>query len=118
RRGEMVDGRRAAPRRGENFPRLPTAGGPYCFSPDGSQLVTHAGKDGALHVWDLRLIRRQLEEMGLDWDLPPYPPPSANVKPLRVRVLAGERPPSSNELRAPACPERGLPSRPLRGAGV
>jgi eukaryotic-like serine/threonine-protein kinase len=104
----MTEAALVDPATGREFARLPTAGGPYCFSPDGSQLVTHAGKDGALHVWDLRLIRRQLREMGLDWDLPPYPPPSANVKPLRVTVLAGERPPSSNELRAEAYLERGL----------
>jgi hypothetical protein len=27
-----------------------------------------------LQVWDLRLIRRELHEIGLDWDLPPFPP--------------------------------------------
>jgi tetratricopeptide (TPR) repeat protein len=62
------------PATGREFARLPTSGGPYGFSPDGSHLVTCAGRDGAFQVWDLRLIRRQLREMGLDWDLPPYPP--------------------------------------------
>lgn len=70
------------------FARLPTGGRPYCFSPDTSQLVTHAGTEGAFQVWDLRLIRRQLKEMELDWDLPAYPPaPLQPVKPLRVKVL-------------------------------
>src|SRR5262249_13771321 len=32
---------------GHTFARLPTSGTPYCFSPDGSQLVTYAGRDGA-----------------------------------------------------------------------
>lgn len=42
-------------------------GPPLCFSPDGSQLAT-AGKDWqSLLVWDLRLIRRQLAAMKLNW---------------------------------------------------
>jgi WD40 repeat protein len=44
------------------------AGMPYCFSSDGSQLVTFAGREGAFQVWDLRLIRQQLKDMDLDWD--------------------------------------------------
>ena len=27
-----------------------------------------------MQLWDLRLIRQELKSMGLDWDLPPYPP--------------------------------------------
>ncbi len=31
-------------------------------------------RDGpAVHVWDLRTIRRRLKAMDLDWDAPPYP---------------------------------------------
>jgi hypothetical protein len=42
------------------------------FSPDGSQLA--ASTDGrVIQLWDLRAIREQLREMGLDWDLPAYP---------------------------------------------
>src|SRR5262249_38891910 len=41
-----------------------------CFSPDGHQLVA-ASEGGEVHVWDLRLIRARLEEIGLDWDGPP-----------------------------------------------
>jgi tetratricopeptide (TPR) repeat protein len=89
--------------------RLPAAGTPYCFSPDGSQLVTDATRDGAFQVWDLRKIRRQLKEIGLDWDRPSYPPPTPDsARPLRVRVLAAEPPPPSNELDAQAYRERGL----------
>jgi WD40 repeat protein len=45
------------------------------FSPDGSRLVivTHTGP--AVHIWDLRAIRRRLALMGLDWDPPSYPAP-------------------------------------------
>src|SRR5262249_38924976 len=85
------------------------AGTPYCFSPDGSQLVTYAGRDGAFQVWNLRAIRQQLKEMDLDWDLPPYPaPPSESTKPLRVQVLNAEPLPPSKELDAQAYFERGL----------
>src|SRR5262249_39543826 len=53
-----------------------------------SQLVTFAGREGAFQVWDLRLIRRHLADMGLDWELPPYPPLSSDLaNPLRVQVL-------------------------------
>jgi serine/threonine protein kinase/WD40 repeat protein/tetratricopeptide (TPR) repeat protein len=97
------------PGTGQELARLPAGGTPYCFSPDGSQLVTYAGRGGAMHIWDLRLIRRQLKEMDLDWDLPPYPLPSAeDAIPLRLTVVAGERPPASNVLCAAAHLERGL----------
>jgi eukaryotic-like serine/threonine-protein kinase len=104
----MSEVRLLDPATGRQFARLPTAGGPYCFSPDGSQLVTYAGRDGSFQVWDLRLIRRQLKELNLDWDLPPYPPPSEGEKPLRVKLLAAEPLPPSKELDAEAHFERGL----------
>jgi WD40 repeat protein len=43
------------------------------FSPDGTKLAVCEGHS-ALRLWDLRAIRKQLAEMRLDWDLPPYPP--------------------------------------------
>jgi eukaryotic-like serine/threonine-protein kinase len=42
------------------------------FSPDGSRLVVVTNDGPAVHVWDLRRIRRRLAGMGLDWDAPPY----------------------------------------------
>jgi len=52
----------------------------------------------AVHVWDLRAIRRQLVTMGLDWDAPAYseedpaastalplPPPQIDLGPLARR---------------------------------
>jgi len=94
---------------------LPTAGCPYCFSPDGSQLMTYAGRECAIQVWDLLLIRRELAELGLDWDMPAYPPPTAgNYKPLHVKVLPPEPPPPSKELDAQAYLERGLLRLQLR----
>jgi len=43
------------------------------FSPDGSRLIVTTNEPPCAHVWDLRAIRRQLAEMGLDWDAPAYP---------------------------------------------
>jgi serine/threonine protein kinase/WD40 repeat protein len=45
----------------------------FQFSPDGTQLAALLS-NRQLQLWDLRLIRQELKEMGLDWDLPPYPP--------------------------------------------
>ncbi len=42
------------------------------FSPDGSRLVVTTNDGPAVHVWDLRAIRRHLARMGLDWDAPAY----------------------------------------------
>jgi eukaryotic-like serine/threonine-protein kinase len=43
------------------------------FSADASLLAV-AGGTSEFHIWDLRLIREQLARLGLDWELPPYPP--------------------------------------------
>src|SRR5262249_13864710 len=48
-----------------------------------------AAADG-LRVWDLRLIRQRLTEMGLDWDAPQYPAESAKEGPVEVRVVGAE----------------------------
>ncbi len=56
------------------------------FSPDGSRLVVSAYDGAAVHVWDLRTIRRQLAAMGLDWDAPPYSdqdPAAMSVPPIK-----------------------------------
>src|SRR5262249_47999422 len=58
------------------------------FSADGSQLAARS-LSHIIQVWDLRLIRAQLAAMGLDWDLPPYPPgEDRGPGPLRVEVDA------------------------------
>jgi serine/threonine protein kinase/WD40 repeat protein/Tfp pilus assembly protein PilF len=94
---------------GRELATLPAGGTPFCFSPDGSQLVTDAAGEGAFQVWDLRLIRRQLREMGLDWDLPSYPPPPpASTKPPRATVLPAQPSLPSKEGDARAYFERGL----------
>jgi serine/threonine protein kinase/WD40 repeat protein len=60
------------------------------FSPDGSRLVAvNLSDSGTVHVWDLRAIREQLKELGLDWDAPPLPPADPGSKagaPSKVEV--------------------------------
>jgi hypothetical protein len=90
------------PATGREFATLeapePSEGYSMSFSPDGSELVAD------LQVWDLRLIRQQLAEIGLDWDQEPYPPPPDHArKPLRVNVVTAT--PESGEL-----PGEGEPS--------
>jgi WD40 repeat protein len=41
----------------------------FAFSPDGNRLAA-ASRYGWTYLWDLRLIRRQLKAMGLDWGAP------------------------------------------------
>jgi WD40 repeat protein/tetratricopeptide (TPR) repeat protein len=62
------------------------------FTSDGSKLISLSIHGRELHVWDLRLIRERLNELGLDWELPAYPAaraldPSAL---LQVNVEHGE----------------------------
>jgi WD40 repeat protein/tetratricopeptide (TPR) repeat protein len=45
------------------------------FGPDGSRLVVVTNDGPAAHVWDLRAIRKDLADRGLDWDAPAYPEP-------------------------------------------
>ena len=64
--------------------------GSAVFSPDGSRLVVSTNDSPAVHVWDLREIRKHLSLMGLDWhaptfsDLVPDGPGSPALPPLRV----------------------------------
>jgi len=66
------------------------------FSPDGTRLVLTTNDGPAVHVWDLRAIRRKLAEMGLDWDAPPLPDPERSAansdgpSPLKVKVDYGQ----------------------------
>ncbi len=45
----------------------------FQFSPDGTHLAATM-RNQKVQLWDLRLIRQELAQMNLDWDLPPYPP--------------------------------------------
>jgi WD40 repeat protein len=69
---------------------------PTCFSPDGSQLVAIGNESNLLYIWDLRALRAELKELGLDWDGDDYPPAvQAAPAPLEVRVLGAD------DLRSP-----------------
>jgi hypothetical protein len=47
--------------------------GRFQFSPDGTRLAAME-MNQQVQLWDLRLLRQDLAQMNLDWDLPPYPP--------------------------------------------
>jgi WD40 repeat protein len=88
------------------------------FSPDGSQLFASTKDSPAVHAWDLRAIRAELAERGLDWDLPPYPP-AAEPKgpPLQVKVDLGHLVPyhkQADELNKQAWPLATNPDAKLR----
>jgi serine/threonine protein kinase/WD40 repeat protein/Flp pilus assembly protein TadD len=60
---------------------------PRAFSPDAGRLAaTTSG--GAMQLWDLRAVRRELAELRLDWDRPPYQPANTGAasEPLTVKV--------------------------------
>ncbi|MEZ6099303.1 MAG: WD40 repeat domain-containing serine/threonine-protein kinase [Pirellulaceae bacterium] len=52
---------------------------PQCFAPDGSRLIAMGVHNGMLYVWDLRAIRHQLDELGLNWSDPPASPSRARL---------------------------------------
>jgi len=58
------------------------------FSPSGTQLAV-ATEAHVIQLWDLRKLRQQLAELGLDWDQPPYPPAPTNAPagPIKVRFV-------------------------------
>jgi tetratricopeptide (TPR) repeat protein len=65
---------------------------PMTFTPDGTRLLEPCS--AGLRVWDLRRIRRQLADFGLDWDGPAYQPepegPSPLPAPLQLTVVGGD----------------------------
>jgi eukaryotic-like serine/threonine-protein kinase len=46
--------------------------------------------DGGIHVWDLKKLAREMEALGLDWDVPAGAGGERSDAPLRVEVIAGE----------------------------
>jgi eukaryotic-like serine/threonine-protein kinase len=56
------------------------------FTPDASRLVIF-DDSGGIHVWDLRLIRKELAALGLDWQGPEIPEVSPSTQAsTRLRV--------------------------------
>src|SRR5262249_13749227 len=64
------------------------------FTPDGTRLITVSSANG-IHVWDLRLIRQRLKELGLDWDGKEYAPTHTRPAPMmprqKVRMCGADR---------------------------
>jgi eukaryotic-like serine/threonine-protein kinase len=81
----------------EDPDQQPISGTPV-FTPDGTRLIGVGGK--GLRVWDLPLVRRQLAEMGLDWDAPAYPPadPENPTAAPKVEVRRGESAPATSRV--------------------
>jgi WD40 repeat protein len=59
------------------------------FSPDGTRLAVAAGD--LVQMWDLRAVRERLQELGLDWELAPYPEAPTRPKGL-LRVEIAKEP--------------------------
>jgi eukaryotic-like serine/threonine-protein kinase len=73
-----------------------------CMTPDGSTLVAYVLGGQALYVWDLRLIRHQLRQLGMDWDIPEFNSEVKEPDRIAVRVDAGvlRRPPVDDDALA------------------
>ena len=56
------------------------------FSADGSKLAVGT-TEHAIYVWDVRLVRQRLAELGLDIPRPPFPPASPPAGPLELSIL-------------------------------
>jgi len=72
-------------------PNRPVLNG-FRFTPDGLRLVA-VQQDRQLQFWDLRRLRMELAKIGLDWDMPAYPPempPRGNRgAPVTLRIEPG-----------------------------
>jgi hypothetical protein len=58
------------------------------FTPDGTKVIARAGN--GMRVWDLRRIRAELANLGLDWDAPAYASETAESGRLEVRVVGDD----------------------------
>jgi WD40 repeat protein len=75
----------------------------FKFSPDGCMLAAMQF-DHHVQLWDLRLVRQELKQMHLDWDMPPCPPPSKTEESgpvtLEIESDAGNLPTAQSETNA------------------
>jgi hypothetical protein len=55
------------------------------FSPDGTKLLLTNKDQTVLRLWDLRKLRAGLQQLGLDWEAPPYPPEDRDNQLTQVR---------------------------------
>jgi tetratricopeptide (TPR) repeat protein len=64
---------------------------PHCFTPDARYLAVIGNPSWALYLFDLATLRRDLRELGLDWDNSPLPPISEEpTEPIHVTVDLGD----------------------------
>ncbi len=65
---------------------------PLCFTGDRTRLVCRGIETESLYIFDLGLIRRELEAIGLDWDAPPFPVVSVpRPTPVAVEFIIDEQ---------------------------
>jgi serine/threonine protein kinase/WD40 repeat protein len=65
------------------------------FTPDGTKLVVLSKYASAIHIWDLRAIRRQLKSINLDWhwrEFRPAPAVKLTPTPVTIKVVTTEAP--------------------------
>ncbi len=74
------------------------------FSPDGATLAALEWS-GQIDIWDLRRLREELNELNLDWDLPPMPRATAD-QPAEPTLLQLDSGPFSKTDLARAIPPR------------
>jgi hypothetical protein len=78
----------------QHLATLETPAGPasltgLSLSPDGTWLAATTDYN-VLALRDLRRLRQQLAALGLDWEMPPYPPPEPDAspgQPLRIEFI-------------------------------
>jgi tetratricopeptide (TPR) repeat protein len=68
---------------------------PHAFTPDGTRLIAVNIRMTEFYVWDLRLIRQQLKDLGMDWEWPAFPPAAPGGPAPRVEVLPRDGDPSA-----------------------
>jgi serine/threonine protein kinase/WD40 repeat protein len=63
-----------------------------CLTKDNTKLIASLADQSALHMWDLRRIRQELHDLGMDWDLPPFAAVANSdlaAKPFVIKVDSG-----------------------------
>jgi len=67
-------------------------GVPLGFDADGSHLAVCVQDPPKLVVWDLRRVREGLAALGLDWEMPPFPPAATCPAPTKLHLSLVAKP--------------------------